>query len=186
MRIPSFAALAATALAPSACAVGAQQAGVGASPVTVVSTRTPGVALVVVRPFYTKNSTTDAIDRTSQYVLLCDGRPADGMHCGVMPEVGTDRISRGVPPSGAVPVIDEGIGTLSDLQLRYSQEGTSSGAVAKDLPTPPAPPATPSPAVAPAAPPPAPPPSVEAPPPPTPPPPTPPPPAAPPAAGGFK
>jgi hypothetical protein len=106
-------------------------------PVTVVATRTAGVAMVVVRPQIARSSSSGGVDRDSHYVLLCDGRGPQGMQCEIVSEVGADRRSRGVVPDRAAPIIDEGVGTLSDVSVRYSEEGT----VARDV-RPPAPPPT--------------------------------------------
>jgi hypothetical protein len=119
-------------LLPMLLMTGCVEAVVPLQPVTVVATRTPGLAMVIVRPHYTRSSASDALDRSSEYVLLCDGRPADGMRCAIMPEVGADRRSRGIMPEQPAVAIDEGIATLSDATIRYSGEGTSSGTVLRD------------------------------------------------------
>ncbi len=117
-----------TLLVTAACA---PPAFIGRKPVTIVATRTPGVAMVIVRPQVSKTSRSDGVDRTAEYVLLCDGRPADGMHCDVMPEVGSDRRSRGVVPTAAASPVDEGVGTLTDFSVRYSgDEAVAHGAPA--------------------------------------------------------
>jgi hypothetical protein len=140
------------ALASPGCVPAAQ---VG-RPVTIVATRTPGVAMVIVRPATTKTSREEGVDRRAHYVLLCDGRGADGMRCDILPEVGADRRSRALPPAGAVPVIDEGVATLSDLSIRYSGDDSVARGTSAAPPAP-APQAAPA-AAPPAAPPPTPPP----------------------------
>src|SRR5687767_1921251 len=95
------------ALASVGCGAAVQQR----QPVTVVPTYTPGVAMVIVRPTISKSSDSRAVDRAAEYVLICDARGADGMHCDIAPEVARDRLSRGVMPPGPAPGVDEGVGT---------------------------------------------------------------------------
>ncbi|HVU05153.1 MAG TPA: hypothetical protein VHE30_25565 [Polyangiaceae bacterium] len=132
------------------------------NPVTVVATRTPGVSMVIVRPVSDRMTERGQIDRRSEYVLLCDGRGADGMHCAIMPEVGGDRRSRGVVPDQPAPQVDEGLSTLADIQISSTAEGSvAHGTVV----APPASSGTPPPASGPppaAAPPPPPPPAAPA------------------------
>ena len=134
------------------CGCGARAVG-SAQPVTVVATRTPGVAMVIVRPSFTKDSSRGGVDRQAQYVLLCDGRAPDGMHCETVSEVSRDRRSRGVMPDRPAPIVDEGVGTLSDFSIRHSGDES----VARDVNPPTSPPAAPQPREESAAPPPAPP-----------------------------
>jgi hypothetical protein len=67
-------------------------------PVTVVPTKTPGLAYVIVHPV-TKTSKGDAaprigdVHRNSDYILLCDGRFGDGMRCSIPDEVAFERAS---------------------------------------------------------------------------------------------
>ena len=61
-------------------------------PVTVVPTRTPGVAYVIVHPNMDQQSSTaptqpgdgTRVQGNSDYVLLCDARPPDGMRCSLV------------------------------------------------------------------------------------------------------
>ncbi len=100
-------------------------------PVTVVATRTPGVSFVVVRPNinqgHQKTSRVQpgdnaAVNGSSWYVMLCDARPADGMHCFVPTEAALSRYSY-TPTSGiAAAPIDQGVGTLSDFSTHLSRD----------------------------------------------------------------
>ena len=100
------------------------------APVTVVPTRTAGVAFVVVRPtakvgegkHRIQPSDGKPIDATSQYILLCDARGVDGMRCAIPTEAAIARFSY-TPRSGraAVPV-DEGVGTLADISTHLTKE----------------------------------------------------------------
>ena len=92
------------------------------APVRVEPTRTPGVAMVVVRPEFERSRNTGEIDRGSEYVLLCDGRPAEGMRCHILPEVGADRRSWAVTPEALGPNIDLGVATLADVDISHSKE----------------------------------------------------------------
>jgi hypothetical protein len=124
------------ALAPVGCGANA----IPKQPVTVVATRTPGVAMVIVRPSFSKSASGE-LDRTAEYVLLCDARGPQGMNCEVVSEVSRDRRSRGVMAGVPAPVVDEGIGTLSDFSVRHSGDDS----VARDVNPPALPPATPRP-----------------------------------------
>jgi hypothetical protein len=61
-----------------------------APPVTVVATHTPGLKYVIVRHSSLRDDfgSKAAFSKASDYILLCDGRPVDGMHCTIPPEVG--------------------------------------------------------------------------------------------------
>jgi hypothetical protein len=125
-------------------------------PVTVVATRTPGVSFVVVRPNINQGheKTTRvqpgdnaAVNGSSWYVLLCDARPADGMHCFVPTEAALSRYSY-TPTSGiAAAPIDQGVGTLSDFSAHLSRDRDKD----ENEPAPPAAPTPPPPVVPPAA-----------------------------------
>ena len=100
------------------------------APVTVVHTRTPGVAFVVVRPTAKSMEATKRvqphdgkpIDPTSQYILLCDARPVDGMRCSIPTEASIARYSYTPRSSNAAVPVDEGVGTLADLSTHVSRE----------------------------------------------------------------
>jgi hypothetical protein len=81
--------------------------------VTYVPTHTPGLKYVVVShsgladDFGSRGN----FSRSSDYLLLCDGRPAEGMHCAIPPEVGM-RASLG--PTAAAPApVPEMVGALT-------------------------------------------------------------------------
>lgn len=78
--------------------------------------------MVLVKPEFTRSRNTGEIDRGSEYILLCDGRPAEGMRCHVLPEVGADRRSWAVAPDAAGPKIDLGVATLADVDIAHSKE----------------------------------------------------------------
>jgi hypothetical protein len=89
-------------------------------PVTVVPTRTPGVAYVIVHPNMDQQPATSPtqpgdgsrVQGNSDYVLLCDARPPDGMRCSVVVEAAFDRYSY-TPANGvAAAPVREGVGTL--------------------------------------------------------------------------
>ena len=62
--------------------------------ITIVPTHTPGVSFVIVRPSPDKDTPTNMYAKLErEYVLLCDGRPADGMHCAVPQEAALARVS---------------------------------------------------------------------------------------------
>lgn len=90
--------------------------------VRVQPTRTPGVAMVLVRPEFARSRGPTELDRGAEYILLCDGRPADGMRCHILPEVGVDRRSLSVTPEALGPTVDLGVATLADVELSHSRE----------------------------------------------------------------
>jgi hypothetical protein len=100
-------------------------------PVTVVATRTPGVSFVVVRPWAdqahagaTRMQPGDGskVNASSWYVLLCDARPADGMHCAVPTEAALARYSYTPNVGTATAPIDQGVGTLADFSTHVSRD----------------------------------------------------------------
>jgi hypothetical protein len=80
------------------------------------------VALVIVRPEFGRSRNSADVDRSSEYILLCDGRPADGMRCQILPEVGADRRSLAVTPGGLGPDIDLGVATLTDVDTTRTEQ----------------------------------------------------------------
>jgi hypothetical protein len=102
--------------------------------------------MVLVKPEFTRSRNTGEIDRGSEYILLCDGRPAEGMRCHVLPEVGADRRSWAVAPDAPGPKIELGVATLADVDIAHSKEGEADDeaapappASATAVPPPPAP-----------------------------------------------
>jgi hypothetical protein len=126
-------------------------------PVTVVATRTPGVSFVVVRPTVTPGHQNTsrvqpgdnaAVNGASWYVLLCDARPADGMHCFLPTEAALSRYSY-TPTSGVAPAaIDQGVGTLADFSTHLSRDKDDAehAPAATPAPAEPSPPPAPPPA----------------------------------------
>ena len=92
-------------------------------PIDVVRTRTPGVAFVVVHPEFSTNQRqpqvftqadgTEVRADSADYILVCDARPADGMHCAVAREVAVERTSA-APQVKRAAVADVGVG-VGDL-----------------------------------------------------------------------
>ncbi len=100
-------------------------------PVTVVATRTPGVSFVVVRPTAdrmhagatrTQPGDNSKVNGSSWYVLLCDARPVDGMHCAVPTEAALARYSYTPNVGNAAAPIDQGVGTLADFSTHISRD----------------------------------------------------------------
>jgi hypothetical protein len=115
--------LLALSVAPVGCALSVGSTGCSetkyVAPVTVVPTHTPGVAFVVVRPNLTASHSSRTqpgdgkpIAPNTQYLLLCDGRPVDGMYCGIPTEAAVTRYSYAPRTGNAQAPVDEGIGTL--------------------------------------------------------------------------
>lgn len=125
-------------------------------PVTVVPTRTPGVTFVVVRPVVqgqgdkhrVQPRDNKQVDPNSQYILLCDARPADGMRCSVPTEAALARYSYTPMTGNADAPIDEGVGTLSDISTHVTKDeekkSGAEGAPAESPPPPPPPASEPS------------------------------------------
>jgi hypothetical protein len=162
MRLAFFALAAPLVGALSGC--GAAMVG---APVHYIATRTAGVMFVVVHPdtpatkhyVELKQPGDDAkVHPDSEYLLICDGRKAEGMHCDMATEATLSRFSATPAPTGSVPVIDEGVGTVPDINIQHrttpaeaSSAGPSTSAPAGSgsaaaLPPPPAPPPPPTPA----------------------------------------
>jgi hypothetical protein len=126
-------------------------------PVTVVTTRTPGVSFVVVRPLVQQGRGTarqqpgdgKQVDANSWYILMCDARPADGMHCVVPTEASLARYSYTPITGNAAAPIDEGVGTLADISTNISKEkdkdDASSSVPPSSAPAAPLPPPPPAP-----------------------------------------
>jgi hypothetical protein len=127
--------------------------------VQYVPTRTAGVMFVVVRP---STSSTKryaevqepgdgvTVNPDSNYLLICDARRPDGMHCEMATEVALRKFSA-TPPAGAgAPTIDEGIGTVPDISIEHKTTPQGNESAGPAPPPPPPPPAPPAP-VAPAA-----------------------------------
>ena len=144
--------LAAVGLGALGCVPPEQQ--VGYRPIELIPTRTPGVAFVVVSPRMPKQPSGisqpgdgSAVSAASQYVMLCDARPVEGMQCSLIQEASTDRFSY-TPATGNAPApVSEGVGTLTSV-IRVDQEGACvagdelrEAAQAAPPPPPPPPPA---------------------------------------------
>jgi hypothetical protein len=93
--------------------------------VKVIPTRTPGVSYVVVRPAFEKRTTTERPDGTgekvwavSEYLLLCDARPATGMVCTRPPEVSAARVSLDPPGDKTTTPVEFGVGVLADISIK--------------------------------------------------------------------
>jgi len=101
------------------------------APVTVVATRTPGVSFVIVRPKSTVGHHTASrlqpgdnskVNNASWYMLMCDARPVDGMHCSIPTEAALARYSYTPATGVAAAPIDQGVGTLSDFSTHLSRD----------------------------------------------------------------
>jgi hypothetical protein len=77
-----------------------------APPVTVVATHTPGLKYVIVRHSALRDDfgSKAAFSKASDYILLCDGRAVDGMHCIIPPEVGLHASVGPTLPQAPAPV----------------------------------------------------------------------------------
>lgn len=104
--------------------------------VVLVPTRTAGVAFVIVRPSVRERAGTSQrvqaangkrIGPNSQYVLLCDGRAADGMHCELPVEAAVERYSYTPRTGRAAAPIDQGVGTLADISTHLSKDRAAEG-----------------------------------------------------------
>lgn len=106
-------------------------------PVTVIPTRTPGVAFVIVRPEVsgahgrrTQPGDGKPIAPSSQYLLLCDARPAEGMNCSIPTESAVARYSYAPRTGPAAAPLDDGIGTLAGSSAVVVKSGSSEITVA--------------------------------------------------------
>lgn len=112
--------------------------------ISYVWTRTPGVAYVVVHPTALERKqypaaldigSNNVVDPRSEYVLLCDARRTDGMHCDVAYEAAVRRFSYTPAAASAAPAMEENVGTLVDLNIVH----TAPSAAPPPPPPPPAP-----------------------------------------------
>lgn len=149
----------AIALALAGCAT---ETVVVREPVTVVPTRTPGVAFVIVRPAAGPGSSLperrqpgddDEVNPSSDYILLCDARPVEGMYCGMPSEAALRRFSYTATPGKAAAPVGDAIGTLDQNGIGVSGAGLGQGTSTAPPPLP-APAAVPPPPSAPLPPPP--------------------------------
>lgn len=120
-------------------------AGMGATvlrePVTVVPTRTAGVTFVIVRPAHDVRPSSvqqpgdgGVVMPASDYILLCDARAMTGMQCAIPTEAALARYSY-TPNVGPAPThIDEGVGTLADLNI--TRANADDAAAANPTPAP--------------------------------------------------
>jgi hypothetical protein len=122
-------------------------------PVMYAPTHTAGIMFVVVRPrpnpttkypLHREPGSSLTASPSSEYILICDARPVDGMHCDLASEAALSRYSYTAGEAKASAPIDEGVGTLG--------EWAAPSAAASASAAPPA--APPSPSVAPPSPPP--------------------------------
>ena len=99
-------------------------------PTTIVPTATPGVAYVIVDPWLgstgSKKSTFTQGDGLvidadeAQYILLCDARPVDGMHCELVKEVAKQRESYTATVPRASASVDAAIGSSGAAVVEVS------------------------------------------------------------------
>jgi hypothetical protein len=100
-------------------------------PVTYVPTHTPGLKYVIVRhsaltdPYGSEGT----FSKSSDYVLLCDGRGIDGMHCSIPPEVGL-HVSVGPNLPQAPTPVPTLIGALGGLAVESAPTESTSTAPA--------------------------------------------------------
>jgi hypothetical protein len=112
--------------------------------VTYVPTHTPGLKYVVVSHpgMHDEYGSHNRFSKTSQYILLCDGRPVDGMHCAIPPEVGQHE-SAGPTVLRAREPVPEMVGALvgKETEERAAAPPPADGAVPVVAPVIVAPPA---------------------------------------------
>jgi hypothetical protein len=107
-------------------------------PVTVVETSTPGVAFVIVSPQITRDVSSWAEHEklARQYILLCDGRPADGMHCEIPTEAAIARISQHPKVGPAKEPLDIGLGIIEGAKPAPDKDNAGDKDKAGDKPAP--------------------------------------------------
>jgi hypothetical protein len=111
--------------------------------ITFVGSTTPGLKYVVVHPRGQKSREDrirykdgTSISRASDYIVLCDARPADGMHCDIPPEIGTNVISKNPTPRPPGYETDLGVGTLDGGGVIEQSAPAASSAPLLPLPAP--------------------------------------------------
>ncbi|HEY1691628.1 MAG TPA: hypothetical protein VGG39_05685 [Polyangiaceae bacterium] len=122
-------------LAPLAAPVAGCGASIETPHVGYVWTHTPGVAYVVVQPSITERKPYPAaqdpgsgnvVDPRSWYLLLCDARRPDGMHCDVTYEAAVRRFSYTPAVASAAPPMEDDVGVLADVQsVVHAQTATA-------------------------------------------------------------
>lgn len=129
------------------------------SPVTYVWTRTPGVVFVVVHPekphdhlVATLDASGKPVDSRADYLLLCDGRKGDGMHCDLATEQAVKRYSYAPAAGAAGATIEEPIGSIPTEADILERQVHPAPEAAPPPPLPVAPPPPPPPPAASAAP----------------------------------
>lgn len=104
-------------------------------PVTVYPTATPGVAWVRVASETCVDVDGDRNKRAcADYMLLCDARRGDGMHCSIPPEVASTRISRHPNSRASTDSFDAGVATLEGVVTIHDVEGDGANAPAATSP----------------------------------------------------
>ena len=144
--------LAVLALAALAASVGGCATTQGAA-VDYVFTRTPGVVFVVVHPTQLERkqypTQTDGpgntVDPRAEYVLLCDARTGDGMHCEVATEAGARRFSYTPHTTASGPTIELPVGSIPDGIQKVEPAPVAAPVPPPPPPTPPPPPPPPAP-----------------------------------------
>jgi hypothetical protein len=101
----------------------------GCAPATItphveyVWTSTPGVVFVIVQPskqamksYPVQNDVGSAtpVDPRAWYLLVCDARKSDGMHCDIASEASIKRYSYTPSTVASGPSLDDGVGTLDN------------------------------------------------------------------------
>jgi len=146
--LPLALALGALGLPLTGCGAAVQVASVD-----YVWTRTPGVVFVVVHPVklvakrYPSqvDGSGKEVDARSEYVLLCDARKSDGMHCDVATEAGTRRFSYTPNTAASAPAIDLPVGSIGDSYRFEEHERMVPAAAPPASSSPPPPPPPPAP-----------------------------------------
>lgn len=130
---------------------------------TVVPTKTPGVVFVIVHPKMAKQDAAipgvtqpgndKKVGSDADYIMLCDGRPVDGMHCDMLTEAALARFTYHPAQGNAPTAVDEDIASAfvrsySDIVIESHGTMQSSPPQAKDNKSseeaaPPEPPAAP-------------------------------------------
>ncbi len=87
---------------------------------TIVPTETAGVVFVVVHPSPNKPKGIEGavqpgdgkkVSNDADYIMLCDGRPVDGMRCELLAEAGMSRFSYHPLVAPAPKAVDEPVGS---------------------------------------------------------------------------
>jgi hypothetical protein len=116
--------------------------------VEYVWTRTPGVVFVVVRPSMEVGKTYpvvndgsgNTVDPRSAYLVMCDARRSDGMHCDLATEASIKRLSYTPSTAASAPALDVPVGSIVDFTEKHTYDTTATASTPPQAPPPPPPP----------------------------------------------